>query len=219
MQVYRCANCQKQLIEGAVFCAHCDSFFDEPVPEGSPAPGASVLLVPSMVPLAQSRRAGRALLKIAFGAAIVCLSVLGVAKPAGHVSLAATSGQASIRQALDADLAADSADSYGSRRYATDVMLSMSTQCFIHHSTYSRRPGDQVLMIASSPLTVRQARNRVLFAAYLLRDLRVAYFPRAHDQTVRILLVDKSGDRIATTIAPGPVYGGAPSVSIRALRA
>lgn len=221
MQAYLCGNCRHELIEGAVFCAHCESFFDVPVPDGVAPVGAAGVLMPSMVPFGSCRRMQKKMANALVAALIVCFPLVMVVKPADSVTSVATSdpGQPSIHEALDADLAADASDSYVSRRYATDVMLSMSTQCCIEHSSYSRRSGDQVIMLASKPFSVKQARNRALFAGYLLRDLRATYYATRPEQTVRVLLVDELGDRFAATIGPDRSHLPETTITMHAQRA
>jgi hypothetical protein len=98
-------------------------------------------------------------------------------------------------EALNADIQADLDKTMESRLRAVDVMLSLSTQCTIHHASYSRKPGDSVIMIARVPMTHRQARNRALFAAYLFRDLRGDFVSDPKEQVVRVCLLGNNGRR------------------------
>ena len=204
MQGYRCGNCKASLIPEASFCVRCDSSFANPIPEGAPILGASPYVVPENTPLGQSRRFARDLAIALSLVAVVCIGLFfsPAHSPQRLVerSMMNTHDPA-IMEALNADIQADKDKSLASRLHATDVMLQMSSQCTIHHAKYSRHPGDAVLMIARGPLTVRQARNRTLFAAYLLRDLRADFFPDPAQQVVRITLLDTKGVRIASTVA------------------
>jgi hypothetical protein len=204
MQAYRCGNCRADLIPEAQFCVQCDSSFASPVPEGAPVLGASPYLVPESTPLGQSRRFARDLAIALSLVAVVCIGLFFSPTRSGQKiierSLVA-SHDPRIMEALNADIEADKDKSLASRQRATDVMLQMSSQCTIHHAVYSRHPGDSVLMIANRPLTQRQARNRTLFAAYLLRDLRADFFPDPASQVVRITLLDTHGVRLASTVA------------------
>ena len=202
MQAYRCGNCRADLIEGSVLCANCDSLFDRPVPDGGAPTGKAGYLMPSAIPLTRSRAAMRRLGAGLAAMTAVCLAAALACNPAQFLREAQSADAPTIRQAVEADLAADQADSYASRRYATDVMLSLSTRCSIHHSSYSRKPGDVVLMVSCASLTPKQARNRALFAAYLLRDLREGYYSDSSDQSVRIMLLDAAGGRFTTTVTP-----------------
>ena len=188
MEVYRCGNCRKPLMEGAILCTHCEAFFDEPVPAYPPLASGSCYIAPAVIPIAHSR-------KIRNGV----LAILGIAALMGSLVLCiryarlGDSGKPTVQQVLDADIEADKSETYVTRRHADDLVLTYISGCSIQHSDLPNRNGDSVLMVSSTPLTPDQERRRVNRAATMLWFLRAEFFQDARQQLVSILLLDPSG--------------------------
>lgn len=206
MQAYRCGNCRRTLIGGAIFCTHCDSFFEEPIPYGDPVGGCDCFVAPASTPIIRSRKMTKNLLGGLALSVIACVALLTTGSVQSKVLSASRISGPTLMEALDADLVADADENYENRRYATDLMLSMSTNCRIQHAAFSRKPGDHVLMFTAEPLTLHQEKNRLVFAATLLRDLRQDYFTDPDEQAVSILMLDSRGNRLAAQIS-GTAHG------------